>query len=123
MADFDAYASDYSEPDTDEFTRSNFSVKSVTIYVFVNGNSIYKGEEISKSLEIEMLKNYSDSVFTDPNSLYINIPTGEGNGKKAFEYLIELFNKKKNDHQLKFLDNWNIVPIFILQSSYGLYEQ
>lgn len=128
MADFDAYVSDYSEPDTDEFTRSNFSVKSVTIYVFVNGNSIYKGEEISKSLEIEMLKNYSDSVFTDPNSLYINIPTGEGNGKKAFDYLIELFNKKKNDHQLKFLDNWNIVPIFIqsndilqLLSEYNLF--
>lgn len=113
MVDFDACVSAYSEPDTDEFMRSGFSVNAVTIYIFVNGKATYEGEEISKSLEIDILKKYSDSVFTDANSLYVNIPIGDGNGEKAFNYLIELYNTKSTNHQLRFLNIWNIVPIFI----------
>ena len=113
MVDFDACVSAYSEPDTDEFMRSSFSVNAITIYVFVNGKATCEGDNISRSLEIDILKKYSDSVFTDANSLYVNIPAGDGNGIKVFNNLIELYNIKSTNHQLKFLNNLIIVPIFI----------
>ena len=113
MIDFETYVSACSEPDTDDFVRNEYSVNAVTIYIFVNGQTTYEGEEISKGLEIDIMKKYAESIFTDANSLYLNLPDGEGNGEKAYDYLLSLYNKKSEDHHLRFLNNWIIVPIFI----------
>lgn len=113
MKDLEKYVNEFSKPDTDGFMRINFTVKAVTIYVFVNGHESNRGEDLSDGIEINIMKKYAESVFTDANSLYLNLPYGEGNGKKAFDYLINLYSRERSEHHLKFINSMDIVPIFV----------
>lgn len=107
----------YSEQDTDKFTKSSFPSVSVMFYLFVGGDN----NEVSVNTceEIKILEHYMKSFFTAPNYVCIHIPPREGKGNEAYQTLIQIYGEKVKNRALTHLDSWGIVPIF-LQSDYLL---